>query len=480
MLDDGGRHDQLEGSRDRRGPRLLAARAPEPARQGPARRTPRRDGLCWQDGRPAEGCFHETDDVGGVRCERSSRTGRSRAGPCSISRRRLHDRQPPQPPARWWPAWPKPARAVAIVADHRLGPEHRFPAAVEDATAVYRALLDGGTEPGSCRGRRFRRRRLDLGARLVAQGRGLPQPAGVFVISPWADLTQSGASYAPRRATDPMISKPGLDQMRWPISAASIPRPARLAGVRRLRGRRAGADPDRVGRGPAQRYRHHGRRPGPCPGRRPPGGLAGNDPRLSCLERRAPGRPPRDQAWRAIWMDERLGGSEPARHGDGQLVRPFPAAILLLGRAVPLDGGPSHAPRSTPGPILSVIRRAARKLAAEADGGKLSVADCTYLGALTGFRARLGAIRSAPRRLHVRPGRREGLAGRRVLVERPGPRRGPRLPAGPRTTLLGRGRTLRGADRLPDPDRRGCVAIRHITAFRDSRSLQRSRWREPA
>ena len=78
--------------------------------------------------------------------------------------------------------------------------------------AVYRALLEGGTEPGrlvvagdSAGGG------LALSLALALKAAGLPQPAGFFVISPWADLTQSGASYAAKAATDPMISKAGLD-----------------------------------------------------------------------------------------------------------------------------------------------------------------------------------------------------------------------------------------------------------------------------
>src|SRR5690348_11430833 len=37
------------------------------------------------------------------------------------------------------------ARTIAI--NYRLPPDHPFPAGAEDAVAVYRALLDGGTSP---------------------------------------------------------------------------------------------------------------------------------------------------------------------------------------------------------------------------------------------------------------------------------------------------------------------------------------------
>jgi acetyl esterase/lipase len=105
------------------------------------------------------------------------------------------------------------ARAVAIAPDYRLGPEHRFPAAVSDAIAVYRGLLAEGVEPGklivagdSAGGG------LTLELALGIKAQDLPQPAGFFAISPWADLTQSGASYRSKAETDPMITKAALDQ----------------------------------------------------------------------------------------------------------------------------------------------------------------------------------------------------------------------------------------------------------------------------
>lgn len=193
---------------------LLAARQPEPGAPGPsfAERRAAMDAMGEQGALPA-GCFHEPATVGGVKCERVVPQG-------AIAGRTLlylhgggYTAGSPRSHRPLVARLAEAARAVAIAADYRLGPEHRFPAAVEDAVAVYRALLTGGTDPGqlivagdSAGGG------LTLALALALKAEGLPQPAGFFVISPWADLTQSGASYAAKAATDPMISKAGLDE----------------------------------------------------------------------------------------------------------------------------------------------------------------------------------------------------------------------------------------------------------------------------
>ena len=193
---------------------LLAARRPDPdAPPTFAQRRVEMDANGELGALPA-GSFHEPVTMGGVKGERivphDAVPGRVllylHGGGYTIGSPRSH-----RPlAARLGVA----ARTVLIVPDYRLGPEHRFPAAVEDAVAVYRALLDGGAEPGqlivagdSAGGG------LTLALALALKAEGLPQPAGFFAISPWADLTQSGASYAAKAEHDPMITKDGLDQM---------------------------------------------------------------------------------------------------------------------------------------------------------------------------------------------------------------------------------------------------------------------------
>jgi epsilon-lactone hydrolase len=101
------------------------------------------------------------------------------------------------------------ARAVSV--DYALAPEHPYPAAVRDAVAAYQALLDDGIPAddivlaGESSGGG-----LALAAVLAIISSGLPRPAAVYVASPWADLTTTGASMTTRADADPAVTAKAL------------------------------------------------------------------------------------------------------------------------------------------------------------------------------------------------------------------------------------------------------------------------------
>ncbi len=81
------------------------------------------------------------------------------------------------------------AGMTALVPDYSRAPEAQYPIALEEMAAVYSRLLDGGLDPkttviaGDSAGGG-----LTLALAMALRDRGIPAPAALGLISPWADL----------------------------------------------------------------------------------------------------------------------------------------------------------------------------------------------------------------------------------------------------------------------------------------------------
>lgn len=93
-----------------------------------------------------------------------------------------------------------------LTVDYRVAPEHPYPAALEDCIHAYNWLLEAGWQEneivvaGDSAGGGLA---MALCMYLKNQNRKLP--AGIIAMSPWTDLTQSGASYVDNFEKDPIF-----------------------------------------------------------------------------------------------------------------------------------------------------------------------------------------------------------------------------------------------------------------------------------
>ena len=193
---------------------LLASRRPAQGEPLPSRAERRAAMDAFGEmGSLPPGCLHEPVSAGAVKAERIAPTG-------AVEGRRIlylhgggYVGGSPRSHRPLVARLAEAARSAALSIEYRLAPESPFPAAVDDALDAYRHLLAEGVWPermivaGDSAGGG-----LTLALALKLKAEGLPQPAGLFVISPWADLTLAHSTYDTKAADDPMITRVGLDE----------------------------------------------------------------------------------------------------------------------------------------------------------------------------------------------------------------------------------------------------------------------------
>jgi monoterpene epsilon-lactone hydrolase len=114
------------------------------------------------------------------------------------------------------------ARMRTLAIGYRLAPDHPYPAAHEDAMAAWRFLRRQGIAAeniavgGDSAGGNLT---ITLINRLRAAGEALP--ACAWLVSPWTDLTMSGATLDTKDAVDPLIHKAYLEELADAYAASA-------------------------------------------------------------------------------------------------------------------------------------------------------------------------------------------------------------------------------------------------------------------
>jgi monoterpene epsilon-lactone hydrolase len=109
--------------------------------------------------------------------------------------------------------------------DYRTPPEHPYPAALDDCLAAYRYVLERHSPTDIVIGGRSSGGNLAAAMVLRARDEGLPLPAGLVLLSPEVDLTESGDSFEVNRLVDVVLPGSLMANNRLYANGADLAHP---------------------------------------------------------------------------------------------------------------------------------------------------------------------------------------------------------------------------------------------------------------
>jgi epsilon-lactone hydrolase len=98
------------------------------------------------------------------------------------------------------------AESAAFAVRYRLAPDCVYPAAVRDGIDAYRGLIATVPASGVVLAGDGAGGGLAFAVGLAIRNAGLPMPAGIAAMSPWADLSLSGWSLLQNQKSDPAMN----------------------------------------------------------------------------------------------------------------------------------------------------------------------------------------------------------------------------------------------------------------------------------